>query len=61
MTAETFADNEDAEYLDIFWGILRHPIACVICGRLTRTPTYHNAEAPTGPTCIPCFRAALGL
>lgn len=48
-----FGDNEDAEYLDILWGILRHPMACAICGTPTRMPYYAGG---TVPRCGPCYR-----
>lgn len=52
--------DADSEYLDPIWGILRTPIACVRCGRLSRTPSYQGPDGPTGPTCNPCFLRSMG-
>jgi hypothetical protein len=48
--------DEDEDYLSIFWGILRRPIACTSCGALTRTPSYSGG---TVPICGTCFRISI--
>lgn len=58
-SSPTGAGDEDTEYLDVFWGILRVPIACTKCGALTRTPSYWLGGEPSTPVCTPCFRVSI--
>jgi hypothetical protein len=51
--------DEDTEYLSIVWGILRVPIACSSCGKLTRTPSYWSGDQPSPPICGACFRISI--
>jgi hypothetical protein len=51
-----FGVNEDAEYLDIIWGVLRIPVTCVECGKRTRLPYYAGG---TKPRCGACYRVEL--
>jgi hypothetical protein len=48
--------DEDDEYISIFWGILRRPIACANCGTPTRTPSYSGGKTPI---CGNCFRISI--
>ena len=56
LIADVPPEDENSLYLDPVWGVLRVPVACIHCGTLTRLPSYHDANGPTGPTCGPCFR-----
>jgi hypothetical protein len=53
-TTPVYGANEDAEYLNIAWGILRTPVVCAICDRRTRLP-YPSED---GPICGGCYRVA---
>lgn len=48
-----YGPNEDAEYLNIVWGVLRRPVQCQDCQTFTRTPCY-IAELNLGPFCGEC-------
>jgi hypothetical protein len=58
MAETQYGPNEDAEYLDIVWGILRQPIQCQECGRSTRVACYiaYVADVNLGPFCGRCHR-----
>jgi hypothetical protein len=51
--------DQNEEYLSIIWGILRVPIPCTQCGKLTRTPSYWSGDQPSPPICTPCFRFSI--
>jgi len=52
--------DADEAYLSIVWGILRVPIACTACGKLTRTPSYWSGgDQPSPPICGACFRISI--
>ena len=40
IETERYGPDEDAEYLSVFWGILRVPVTCTGCGTCTRSPCH---------------------
>lgn len=50
---QSYGDNEDAEYIDVVWGIRRVPVVCS-CGTSTRVPFNLDGKW----VCGPCWRVA---
>jgi hypothetical protein len=59
MTEPTeYGPNEDEEYINIVWGILRYPIQCRDCHTMTRLACF-IADAGLGPFCGRCHRVRM--
>lgn len=58
LAKPAYGVNENAEYLDIVWGVLRVPVVCTRCGALTRTPAPLPVEGDP-LVCGRCWHNAL--